>query len=277
MKVAHSLVVMAGFAAAAMAPQALGSVTWPGPDAAGYTGSKTSGNTFTSIKGNGGALVTPADPPAATIDDQFFSITLPFSFSFYGVASNTAFVSSNGQIAFGGTTNTGNALGTQVTASYTNGSFNSATNPVGNTQVDRQTIAPWWDDMQFTSGQAGGLYTKSQVTAGVNEFVIEWSNVAFFNATTNGVTFQAVLRDNGSISFNYLDVINGATGTNGASATIGIHDLGGTNVNNRYLEYSFNTANAVANGDQINIVVPAPGAAALLGLGGLVAVRRRRN
>src|SRR5438874_7647131 len=85
-----------------------------GPDAAGYTGLHANvPGSFTTIKGNGGTLITPAtpaDPPPATLDDRFYQVAMPFSFPFYGTSSNTAFVSTNGFLAFGGVTNTNTAL-----------------------------------------------------------------------------------------------------------------------------------------------------------------------
>lgn len=260
-----------------------------GPDAFGYSLTRTNNPaTYTTIKGVAGTILltpfgAPADPPGSLIDDQFFQAPIGFSFPFYGVNQTDAFVHSNGFIAFGGVTNTNPALGTQVDFSYTNPNFNSAS-IVGGTgpQVDRHIVAPWWDDLQFTAGQAGGLYTLSRTVGGVQEFVVEWNNDAFFNAVNSPVTFQATLRSNGTMQFLYPDVTTSfAGGTNGASATVGIHDLGGGTGNNRFLQFSFNTVGALNNGDVINFTItPVPEPSALLLCGAAVAgawvVRRRR-
>lgn len=253
---------------------------FPGPDSFGYSGFTTTGNTYTTIKGNGGTRVTPADPAAATYDDRFYQVALPFTFNFYGTANTTAYLSTNGFLSFGGATNTGNALDSQQANSYTNNSFALAAMPLGgsgNWVNDRAVIAPWWDDMQFTSGQQGGLYTLLRTNGlGEQEFVIEWANIAFFNSTTDGVSFQVVLNQNNWISFFYGDSASANTGnTRAASATIGIHDLGGTTGNDRFLQYSFNQVNAVAPGMGIHII-PAPASLALVGVGGLLMARRRR-
>lgn len=276
------LIVLVLFAAAACTTSARAQTF--GPDSYGYTGNHTTGNTFTQIKGNGGILITPgspADPPPATLDDRFYSSNIGFNFPFYGVINTSVFESTNGFISFGGTTNTLQTLDSQITASYTNGSFATNTLPLGNMQVDRAVVAPWWDDMQFTAAQPGGIYVLNRTVAGKQEYVIEWNNVAFFNATANGVTFQIVLRDDGSIDFNYIDVVNGASGTNGASATIGIHNLGGTLANNQFLQWTFNQAAAVSNGDLITFTlssaVPEPATMALggLALGGVLVTAKR--
>lgn len=273
----RTLLLFAIYAVPAIAPAAV----TIGPDTFGYIGVQTNNPAaFTSIKGAGGTRVTPADPAAATYDDRFYSAPIGFNFSFYGASSNAVFLSTNGFMAFGGTTNTNQTLNAQITASYTNGSFASASPipPDSNLQVDRQIIAPWWDDMQFTNGQNGGLYILTRTAGAIQELVIEWNNVAFFNATTNGVTFQSILRSDGTFDFIYSDVVNGSTGTNGAESTIGIHDLGGTTTNGRFLEWSTDQPLSVANGDVISFIpVPEPGSAAVIGLAVFgMAVRRRR-
>lgn len=252
-----------------------------GPDAFGYTGnSSNSPASFTTIKGAGGALVTPADPANALFDDRFYAATIPFNFPFYGVNQTAAFLSTNGFISFGGTTNTNAALNTQVASSFGNNTLASATALIAGMQVDRSFIAPWWDDLQFTNAQAGGIYTLTRTLGVVQEFVVEWNSVAFFNSTTDSVNFQAILRDDGSMTFLYRDVLSSNAGnTRGGSATIGIHNLGGTTGNNNFLQYSFNQAAALANGDRIDItLIPEPGSMALAAgsFAGMLLRRRRR-
>jgi len=241
-----------------------------GPDAFGYLGSRTNtGAAYTPIKGNGGTLQTPADPANATFDDRFYTAPIGFNFPFYGVNQTSVFMMTNGFLSFGGTTNTSGALNTQENFSYTNGSFNTNTLPIGNSQVDRAIIAPWWDDLQFTSGQPGGIYTLLRTVAGHQEFVMEWNNVAFFNSTTDGVNFEAILRDDGLITFQYNDVASSNAGnTLGGSATIGIHNLGGTTGNNNFLQFSVNSPTLVQF-DQITFTptaVPEPTSMALCGV-----------
>jgi hypothetical protein len=261
-----------------------------GPDGFGYTGNHVNvPGSFVTIKGNGGTLITPltpADPPPSTLDDRFYSVAIPFNFPFYGTNNTTAFVSTNGFVSFGGTTNTSQVLDSQISASYTNPNFNSATaitgQGTGSPQVDRQIIAPHWDDMQFTGGQPGGIYTLNRTVSGHQELVLEWAQDAFFNSTTDGVSFQAILRDDGSMSFIYGDLTSAVSGNNnGGAATIGIHDLGGSPSNNRFLQWSFNTTSVSLN-DTINITpsaVPEPGTLALcaIGMAGVAAYRRRRR
>ena len=271
---------------AGLAQPGVSSAQTIGPDAFGYTLTRTNNpGAFVSIKGAGGTPIF-SDPPAGTQDDVFFSVPIGFNFSFYGVSSSTAFVSTNGYIAFGGSTATNQALGVHTGQSYGNPNFNSALNITaqgiaGGPGVDRQVIAPWWDDLQFTGGQTGSLYTQTRTVGPLQEFVVEWNNDAFFDSPTSPVTFQAILRSNGTMAFFYPDVTTAfPDGTNGISATIGIHDLNATTADNRFLQHSFNQALALANGDVINVLAPIPEPTSLLlcgvaAVGGLW-VRRRR-
>ena len=73
----------------------------------------------------------------------------------------------------------------------------------------------------------------------------------------------------------------GAAANNAAAQQNVYWDLNGTTANNRFLQYSFNTASVFSN-DVITITpsaVPEPGTLALcgVGLGGVAAYRRRRR
>ncbi len=85
-------------------------------------------------------------------------------------------------------------------------------------------------------------------------------------------TWQLQIFSSGPVLAQYIyqDVIFGNVSDNGGSATIGAEAVDGT-----FAEWSFNVA-SISNGTVLSVVVPAPGAAALLGIGSLVALRRRR-
>jgi hypothetical protein len=255
-------------AAAAMVLPALANAQTIGPDAYGYTLTRTAniGNTnYVDISGTG-TRITNA-PGGAVQDDVTLTVALPFSFNYYGTANTQLFVSTNGFFAFGG--NTGSA----TAGSYANADLSQPTilnGGTGQATVERAVLAPWWDDLYFTNSAAipGGLYTLTRTVAGHQEFVLEYHGAQYFGATANSVTFEAVLRDNGTMSFYYPDPSGPAGQSQGASASIGTHDLNGGGAVNRYLQFNFNGSNLINIGDQIDITpVPEPTSLILVGVG----------
>jgi PEP-CTERM motif len=255
-------------AAAMMALPAITNAQTIGPDAYGYQITRAATSAFTTIVGQpGDTLITNALGGAAQ-DDVTFTVPIGFTFNYYGTANTQAFVSTNGFIAMGG--NTGSA----TAGSYANADLSQPTilnGGTGQATVERAVIVPYWDDLYFTNSAAipGGLHTLTRTVGGVQEFVLEWSGVQYFGATANTVTFQAILRSNGSMQFNYPDTSSGGTQSDGASASIGLHDLNGGGAVNRYLQWGFNTAGSVTSGTTLNVLapVPEPTSLALVGLG----------
>jgi PEP-CTERM motif len=225
-----------------------------------YTITRTTG-TYTSIVGSG-AIQFPTSGNDAD-DEQSAAIPLGFTFNLYGVAHTTASVCTNGFLS----------LPASTVAEYQNAALNSlGTTGVGATAL----IAPFWDDLYFPGLAAGALLTLTRSVAGHQEFVAEWDRVGFFDGPSSTASFQAVLRDNGTMSFFYPDagVLAGHAG--GISATIGVRGAAG--MPTQGAEWSFDTA-SVTSGDVLNITpVPEPTALALAGLGlfGL-AIRSRRK
>jgi hypothetical protein len=103
--------------------------------------------------------------------------------------------------------------------------------------------------------------------------IVQWNNIGTFAGGTGTGTFQIQIFDGSSgilAQYIYPDVDFGGTGSFAASATIGAV----ADVANGFAQWSFNTA-SIQNGSVLTIL-PAPGSLALLGLGGLLASRRRR-
>ena len=168
-------------------------------------------------------------------------------------AAGTTRIGSNGAVRFAGT---GSSL-----------SFSNAAIPASGLFNFDQALAPFWDDINTSSGTNGQIY--AQDIGGV--YVVQWEGVAFFGSTDTA-TFQLQVHSSGPAlaQFIYRDVSSPRAG-NGDGATIG-YQAGGIQND---VQWSFNTA-SVQNGMVLSLV-PAPSTAVLLGLGGLAATRRRRS
>lgn len=140
-------------------------------------------------------------------------------------------------------------------------------------------MMPWWEDLFPAAGGASGIWWQETG----NTLTIQWHDQDAFGAVGTGtVRFQMKLFNTGSngatlAQFIYDDAefAVGSTQNNGGSGTIGYSTASpaGAGLNNA--QWSFNTP-SIQTGSVLTII-PAPGALALLGLGGLVAGRRNRR
>lgn len=153
--------------------------------------------TYTPISGS----------PGPTGDDQTIQVTIPFTYVYFGQATTTISLCSNGWVAPWNTTSTTyvNALCTQ-------------------TATDLRKIAGFWDDLYPPGG--GNIQYTTVGTAPNRAFVAQWTNVNYFSGTGN-VTFQIWLYE-GS---NRIEYIYGPCTSNAAATgSIGINDaVGGAN------------------------------------------------
>lgn len=107
-------------------------------------------------------------------DDAHESISLPFTFSFYGETFTQAFVSSNGYVTFGNGDST-----------YWNGALPS-------TELPKRLVAPLYRDLNPAS--SGDIYYQ----ADANKAVIQFESVRRYGGSEH-YTFQIVLNKDGSI------------------------------------------------------------------------------
>ena len=126
-------------------------------------------------------------------DENFWSWTLPFAFSFYGTSYSTAFVSSNGFIQFGN-----------------NGLAYDGANSVDKLSVYPR-VAPLWDDLT-TTGTTDNIYIDTSI---VGQATVRWDATNKANSTK--VSFSATLFADGRIQFNYGDGNTGLTPSVGIS------------------------------------------------------------
>jgi len=142
--------------------------------------------------------------PLGLADDGEANITLPFSFTFYGVTSSNLRVGNNGGILFNATTGD---------VGVSNAALPAATPPLA--------ILPFWDDMDSDTGD---VYWEVQGAAPNRVAIIEWYNRPHYS-NVGSATFEVLLYETtNEIRFQYADVDFGnATYNNGASATVGIN------------------------------------------------------
>jgi hypothetical protein len=156
----------------------------------------------------GQGTIVPGDTDTSNhIDDGQTLITLPFSWSLYGVPYTDVNVCSNGNLQFGTPSGT-------FPAAYNNDCLPSTT------QVTGPMICPHWDDLRTDIGTTG-IFTSVSGTAPDRIFNIEWRAVYFSN-TAQTANFEARLYEGQS----RFDFIYGQVDQAGTSATIGLQASG---------------------------------------------------
>ncbi|MCH8556731.1 MAG: S8 family serine peptidase [Balneolia bacterium] len=182
-----------------------------GPDEFGYSWTDSnddSGVVFDWVEISD--VGTPLTALSGTWDDNT-SIDLPFSFPFYGEEYETARVSVNGWIHFG---------------SFTGDAFSNREIP--STQQPSNLLAVLWDDLDMRT--TGTVYTYHDESA--NRFIIQWNAVPKSFSNGSSFTFQAILEQGGSVTYQYQQ-LSGNTSEN----TVGIENQDGTDG----LQVAFNT------------------------------------
>jgi len=186
-----------------------------GPNAYGYEFAPTDYDPVT---------VPGSETPLALFDDGVVTVTLPWSFEWYGASYSEIRVGDNGGASFGAAS----------VIPYYNGCLPDGLGP---------DIAVYWDDLSVDSG--GSVYAWHDNLGGNDRFIVSWEDIAYFGwppPTYDGATFQIHLLPSGAVELHWVDaVFGGVTGFDeGASATIGIQD-GGVDP----LEFSCDAASAL--------------------------------
>jgi hypothetical protein len=143
-------------------------------------------------------------------DDTSSTVSLPFPVSFYGRATSTLTVSSNGFARFDG----------MPAPELGNEAIPSAAEP-------NNFAAPLWDDLN--PGAGGGVWVRTTGRAPHRTVVIGWIDVPHFGGS-DPVSFQLVLSEHDDgVVFRYKDTGFGDPQFDrGASATAGIENPAGT-------------------------------------------------
>jgi hypothetical protein len=194
-----------------------GSVTYAFSDSA---------NPYATINGNGGTLL----PTASNVDDGGDTVTLPFTFNFFGNTYTTMWVCSNGFVQFGGSNST----------TFTNVA-------IPNTGIPNNMICPLWDDyntINTVDAGAGDVYVRTDGVSPNQTYTVDWSHVTQYRIGApltypqTDENFQVILYEgSNNIEFRY-GALNGACNTNIGQCTgqggdlddrtVGVENLGGT-------------------------------------------------
>ena len=169
-----------------------------GPDAFGHfwiDSDEPGGPTFswTDITGTG--------TPVVLGDDAFLSVTLPFTFNYYGTDRTTVKVCSNGYLTF------------------TSGGIDFGNDPIPSTLGDDDLIAGFWDDLDPSVAGGGTIHYLGSPT----EFIVQYTNLERYLEPTSLMTFQMILYPSGDVVVQYLSMVGTLN-----SSTVGIENLDGT-------------------------------------------------
>ncbi|MCK4527037.1 T9SS type A sorting domain-containing protein [candidate division WOR-3 bacterium] len=132
-----------------------------------------------------------------TGDDSYKTISLPFTFSFYGVNHNSVKISSNGYLTFG-------SDGTDYSP-----------DAIPNSKDPNDFIAPLWRDLNPSKGGSIKYYSSSSL------FIVRYENVPNYG-NSNKQTFQVEIYKSGVIYYDWKSV------TNDKTTTIGVENPSGS-------------------------------------------------
>ncbi len=189
-----------------------------GPDAYGYYAFESTDTNHPQAPSYDWVEIQPSQGGSGSIlglsdfgwaQDDTETMSLPFSFSYYGQDYDEISICSNGWVT----------MGTTSLVQFRNYTIPNSGSPPA-------MIAPFWDDLYQTSGNMVSTYHD----AANHRFIVEWYN-ARIEQTHTYVSFQLLLLDpdhyptatgDGEIIFQYKTIINNDT-VNGY-ATVGIQN-----------------------------------------------------
>jgi len=151
--------------------------------------------------GGPGTLLNP------TTSNQSFSVSLPFSFDFYGQTNLMVTVCTNGWLCLGYTTST----------AFLNAGLPSLNGP-------GSMVSAFWYDLDPTQPDAQMCYYYDETN---HLFIVEWYNVPHSGASIERETFEVVLKDPGcypSVTGDGISYVQYHTVSNANVGTFGIED-----------------------------------------------------
>jgi photosystem II stability/assembly factor-like uncharacterized protein len=183
------------------------------------------GGTYVASSSSGASIVPGSTDIGNHGDDVVTTITLPFSWNFYGRPFTNATLSSNGNLQFfSGDNNYNNSC-------LPYAGFNYA-------------ICPLWDDLR-TDTSGSGIFTSLSGSAPNRIFNLEWRATFFSSGAT--ANFEVRLYE-GQPRF---DIVYGALNDTGSSATVGVQ----SDIGNAFTNYECN-AGGLSAGLQLSFQAP---------------------
>jgi len=177
--------------------------------AADYAVTPASAPIFEDIRLTGTLLAA-----GAASDDGSEAVDMGFATSFFGGSYTTAYVSSNGFVTFA---NVG-------ASSLGNTDLPSAATP-------NALVAGFWDDLDPADAPEGsGVFTQTRGVAPNREFVVQYTNVPFFSPQPSSLTYQIIIRENGTSDVVWADMSSPSSPerAQGSSVTVGVENADGT-------------------------------------------------
>jgi len=156
--------------------------------------------------------ISPVGTELNLADDDTATVSLPFNFSLYDQTLDNIGISSNGYLH----------------APNSDG-FDFTNDPIPNNAAPNGLIAPFWDDLNPSSG--GSVY--HHYDSSEERFIVQYEDVVPYAGSTEH-SFQAILNQDGTVQFNYLHM-DGAT--NGS--TVGLENSDGSKGEEIFYNESF--------------------------------------
>jgi hypothetical protein len=150
-------------------------------------------------------------------DEDRINIPTFFDFPYYDSTYNYVYVSANGWLGVG--------------SSNPGGTGDSTPRRIPDVSAPNNSLYPYWDNLAMGPLFGHGkLFYKTVGLSPNRYFVLIFQDVNRIGTdTANGITFEVVIRENGTILFQYLDVDCGELAfNNGRCASIGLDNPGGT-------------------------------------------------
>ena len=154
-----------------------------------------------------------ADVAIAIGDELRIFVPIGFEFPFGDTTYQYCYVCTNGWLALGDDQDTNDSL----------------PKPLPEASAPNRCLYPWWDNLAVGAGYGGGMIFFKVIGSSPNRrFVVIWKNawrVREDGDTTDLITFEAILHENGTVTYQYLDTDAGdPTYDNARYACIGLED-----------------------------------------------------